>query len=42
MLAVTSDQVLPSSCVTWSRPSSLPAQIRPFCFGDSATAKIVQ
>ena len=39
--AVTFFQVLPSSVVTCTRPSSLPAQIRPFCFGDSAIAKIV-
>ena len=42
MFAVTSSQVLPPSWVTWTRPSSLPAQSSPFCFGDSATANIVQ
>ena len=39
--AVTFVQVLPPSRVTCTRPSSLPAQIRPFCFGDSAMAKMV-
>ena len=29
-------------CETWTRPSSLPAQSTPFCFGDSARAKMVQ
>ena len=33
MLAVTFVQLLPPSRVTWTRPSSLPTQIRPFCCG---------
>jgi hypothetical protein len=32
----------PPSRETWTRPSSLPTQRRPFVRGDSATAKIVQ
>src|SRR5215813_4809890 len=32
---------LPPSVVTWTNPSSLPAQRRSFCFGDSAMAKTV-
>jgi hypothetical protein len=39
--AVTFFQLFPSSVVTCTRPSSLPAQIKPFCFGDSAIAKTV-
>ena len=39
---VTFVQLPPPSRVMWTRPSSLPAQMTPFCFGDSATAKIVQ
>ena len=39
--AVTFFQFFPSSVVTCTRPSSLPAQIRPFCFGDSAIANTV-
>jgi hypothetical protein len=39
---VTSCHERPSSRVTCTRPSSEPHQITPFCFGDSATAKIVQ
>ena len=42
MLAVTLVQFLPPSRVTWTRPSSLPAQSRPFSLGDSAMAKMVQ
>ena len=42
MFAVTFVQVLPPSRVTWTRPSSLPTQMTPFCRGDSAMAKIVQ
>ena len=38
---VTSCQVLPPSRVTWTRPSSLPAQSTPGSTGDSAKAKIV-
>ena len=41
MFVVTFVHVLPSSRETWTRPSSLPAQSTPFCFGDSAMAKIV-
>jgi hypothetical protein len=36
MLFVTLAQVLPPSRVTWTRPSFVPAQISPACFGDSA------
>ena len=39
--AVTFFQFFPSSVVTCTSPSSLPAQMRPFCFGDSAIAKTV-
>src|SRR5437763_10124160 len=38
---VTLSQVPPASRDTWTRPSSLPAHRRPFCLGDSATAKRV-
>ncbi len=41
MAPVTLVQVFPPSRVTWTRPSSLPAQMTPFCFGDSAIAKTV-
>src|SRR3954468_784736 len=39
---VTFTQVFPSSLETCTNPSSLPAHSSPFCFGDSASAKIVQ
>src|SRR2546421_9972715 len=42
MFAVTFVHVLASSRLTWTNPSSLPAQSRPFCLGDSARAKTVQ
>ena len=42
MFAVTFVHCPPSSRETWTRPSSLPAQMSPFVSGDSATAKIVQ
>src|SRR6185312_3602219 len=38
---VTFSQCWPPSRVRCTRPSSLPAQIRPFCNGDSTTEKIV-
>src|SRR5882672_2699026 len=38
---VTLVQCTPASRVTCTSPSSVPAQMSPFCFGDSATAKIV-
>src|SRR5688572_28242757 len=41
-LAVTSDHVLHSSVVSHTLPSSVPTQMRPFCFGDSPMAKMVQ
>src|SRR4051812_46244121 len=40
--AVTFVHVFASSVLTCTRPSSDPAQRRPFCLGDSARAKIVQ
>src|SRR5262245_21145722 len=40
--AVTFVQVLPSSLVTWTSPSLLPAQITPRAAGDSAMAKSTQ
>src|SRR5262245_57972852 len=39
---VTLSHLPPASRVTCTRPSSLPAQMSPFSFGDSATAKMVQ
>src|SRR5260370_30520151 len=41
MLLVTLVQVLPPSDDTLTRPSSVPAQSRSFCRGDSAMAKMV-
>ena len=38
---VTLVQVLPPSRVSWTRPSSVPAQICPCASGDSATVKMV-
>ena len=38
MFFVTFVQVLPPSRVTCTRPSLVPAQITPACFGDSAIA----
>src|ERR1017187_9226640 len=38
---VTSVHVVPLSRVIWTRPSSVPTQMRPFCFGDSAMQKMV-
>src|SRR5262245_23679903 len=38
---VTLSHFFPPSLVTCSNPSSLPTQIRPAFFGDSATAKMV-
>jgi hypothetical protein len=38
---VTFCQLVPSSRVTWTRPSSLPTQITPFSSGESAIEKIV-
>ena len=40
-LGVMFVQFFPASRVMWMRPSSVPAQIRPFTSGDSATAKMV-
>src|SRR5262249_18049212 len=40
-LGVTLLHSLPPSVVTWTSPSSLPAQMRAFCLGDSAMAKTV-
>ncbi len=40
IFGVTFAQFLPSSVVTWTNPSSVPAQIVPCFFGDSASAKI--
>src|SRR5213075_104091 len=41
IFGVTFAQFLPSSVVTWTKPSSVPAQIVPCFFGDSASAKTV-
>src|SRR5438034_1247416 len=41
ILFVTLVQVLPPSGETLTRPSSVPAQSRSFCRGDSAMAKMV-
>src|SRR5574338_523038 len=41
MLAVTLVQVVPPSCVTWTRPSLEPVQITPARAGDSAIANSV-
>ena len=38
---VTFCQLFPPSRVRWTSPSSLPAQMRSFCAGDSAMAKTV-
>src|ERR1051325_5427334 len=38
MFFVTLVHVLPPSRVSWTRPSLVPAQITPACFGDSAIA----
>ena len=38
---VTFCQLLPSSRVSCTRPSSVPAQITPLSWGDTASAKIV-
>ncbi len=38
---VISVQLTPPSRLRWTRPSSVPAQIRPCSSGDSATAKMV-
>src|SRR5579864_9642089 len=40
-LGVTFSHFWPPSRVTWTMPSSLPAQIRSFCTGDSTTEKMV-
>src|SRR5579884_139343 len=40
-LGVTFSQCCPPSRVMWTRPSSVPAQIKSFCTGDSTTEKIV-
>ena len=40
-VGATCDQWAPSSSVSWTRPSSVPAQIMPFFKGDSASAKMV-
>ena len=39
MFFVTFVQVFPPSCVTCTRPSLVPAQMTPACFGDSAIEK---
>src|SRR5262245_852026 len=41
MLEVTFIQLAPPSRVRWTSPSSLPTQMSPFSFGDSAIAKTV-
>src|SRR5437764_5760084 len=41
IFGVTFVHVFPSSVLTCTSPSSLPAQSVPSCFGDSASAKIV-
>jgi len=38
MFFATFVQLLPPSRVTWTRPSLVPTQITPACFGDSAIA----
>src|SRR5262245_48115267 len=41
MFSVTFVHVLPPSMLMCTSPSSLPAHRTPFCFGDSAMAKMV-